>query len=194
MQVADVVSRAEILARDAGIKIEKIAVIGDSAGGALLCGALHHLAEEMQYIPSAAVLLYPVLDASLEYESYTRFATGFHLTTARVRWYWEQYVGIPFQEIQHRSWDPYLSPIRSKQLHKFPPTMLISAECDPLRDEGEAFVQSLKHHGVRVEYLDVPGHVHGFMRFRKVLDDPNWGPDAIVERMRSFLLSAFSRG
>ena len=184
LQVTDVLAAAEMLCRTTGISVEKLAVLGDSAGGALLGGALHHAVEGQLRVPDAVVLLYPVLDASLDFDSYHRFATGFHLTTARMRWYWEQYVGAPFQQ---RIKDPHLSPLQSPHLHNFPPTMVISAECDPLHDEGQAFMRSLTRLGVLTKYVEVPGHIHGFMRFRRMLNDPQWGPDAVMERIKMFL-------
>jgi acetyl esterase len=65
--------------------------------------------------------------------------------------------------------------------------MVLTVEFDPLRDEGIELVRQLSDAGVSVEHIEIPGQIHGFLRFRKALTDPEWGPDAVMERIGSFL-------
>jgi len=185
-EVAEVMQLACDLAAKSGYQIKELIVCGDSAGGFLIATAMHHLAQQNLPLPDAAIFIYPIADVSLQQESYRTFSLGYSLTTAKMQWFWEQYLGRKFNP-HLESGDPYLAPLRSSQLPRFPRSIVITAEFDPLRDEGVELVQGLTAAGVAVEHLNVPGQIHGFMRFRKVLTDPEHGPDAIMKRIGSFL-------
>jgi acetyl esterase len=187
LEVADVLQHVRSLAREFGLEIRNLAVAGDSAGGHLLGAALHHLAASKSSLPDAAVFVYPITDVSLDYPSYTRFGEGFALTGDRMRWYWEQYLGEDLSQLGERRRDPYISPLYSPHLDRFPPSLIITAGLDVLHDEGEALAERLRQNSVPVEHIDVPGHIHGFLRYRKVLTDPVDGPDAIMVRIGAFL-------
>jgi acetyl esterase len=188
LEVASILEQARALAGGFDLDIRNLAVAGDSAGAHLLASAIHHLASFGRALPDAAALIYPVTDASLAYPSYTRFAEGFALTAERMRWYWEQYLGSdPASLDDDHLCDPYISPIYSPHLDRFPPSLVITAACDVLHDEGVAFTRRLRQNSVPVEHIEVPGHIHGFLRYRKVLTDPEHGPDAILTRIGEFL-------
>jgi acetyl esterase len=128
-------------------------VHGDSAGGNLaLVAALRH-PDRFR----AVALLYPFLDPSTGYESYRTAADGFDPREAE--WYWQQYAASP-ADLVH----PDLAPLRSDRLHTLPPTFVMTAEHDPLRDEGEHLALLLAQAGVEVVGVRYLGQVHGFWR------------------------------
>jgi acetyl esterase len=182
-EVADVIQTLQSPAQGEGLPTAHLTVCGDSAGGHLIAAAMHLLAERGLRLPDAAVLIYPIADVSMHYESYAAFADGYSLTAAKMQWFWSQYLG---QQNADEN-DPLLSPLQSPYLSRFPCTLVITAEFDPLRDEGVRLADRMSEEGAAVEWIDVPGQIHGFMRFRKALPDPEWGPDAIVKRIASFL-------
>jgi acetyl esterase len=128
---------------------------GDSAGGNLaLVAALRHPGRFR-----ALVLIYPFLDPEAGFESYRTAADGFDAREAA--WYWQQYAATP-ADLTH----PDLAPLRSDRLASLPPTLLVTAEHDPLRDEGEHLAARLAELGVEVVATRYLGQVHGFWRHR----------------------------
>ncbi|MBM9460717.1 alpha/beta hydrolase [Nocardioides sp. zg-536] len=132
---------------------------GDSAGGNLaLVAALRR--------PGALaglVLIYPFLDPSASFDSYRSAADGFD--PADAAWYWDQYASTR-ADLEH----PDLAPLRSTQLHTLPPTLVLTAEHDPLRDEGEHLVHLLAEAGVEVVGTRYLGQIHGFWRHTGTYD------------------------
>ena len=127
-------------------------VHGDSAGGNLaLVAALRNPGRF-----AAVALLYPFLDPAAGFESYLTAADGFD--PAEAAWYWQQYADPADLT------DPDLAPLLSDRLGSLPPTLVVTAEHDPLRDEGEELVRLLAEEGVRVVGTRYLGQVHGFWR------------------------------
>lgn len=134
-------------------------VHGDSAGGNLaLVAALRHPGRF-----TAVALVYPFLDPTASFESYRTETHGFDPREAA--WYWEQYAATPADLS-----DPDLAPLLSERLHTLPPTLVVTAEHDPLRDEGEALFARLAEAGVRVVGTRVLGQLHGFWRHTAAYD------------------------
>jgi len=183
-EVCLVLGRAKALAAEFGYISLELSVAGDSAGGQLIATALHRIMETGAELPKKAVFLYPATDASMRFPSWVRLANGYNLTAAKMRWFWEQYVG---PTLAAQAALPELSPLRSPHLAEFPRSLVVTAEFDLLSDEGRAFAQQLAMAGANVELLEVPGQIHGFLRLRKVLTDPEWGADAVMERVGAFL-------
>jgi acetyl esterase len=128
-------------------------VHGDSAGGNLaLVTALRHPGRFR-----AVALVYPFLDPTAGFESYRTVADGFDPREAA--WYWQQYAASP-ADLR----DPDLAPLRSDHLGTLPPTLVVTAEHDPLRDEGEHLARLLAEQGVEVVATRYLGQVHGFWR------------------------------
>jgi len=135
----------------------RIAVAGDSAGGNL--AAATALASRSDGPGLAAqVLVYPATDAACETTSYRTNGEGFLLTTSAMRWFWDQYLG-PHGD----PGDRYASMLRADDLNGAPPALIMTAEHDVLRDEGEAYADRLRAAGVDVTSLCYPGMVHGFL-------------------------------
>lgn len=152
-------------ARDLGVDPRRLAVCGDSAGGNL-AAAVALMARDRGGPPLALqVLVYPVTDCDFERPSYKDNAEGYLLTSESMRFYWDQYVPDPADRT-----NPYVSPIRSISLAGLPPALVITAEYDPLRDEGEAYARALAAADVPVTHSRYPGMIHAFFRFTNVLD------------------------
>jgi acetyl esterase len=140
----------------------RLAVAGDSAGGNL--AAVVALGARDRGGPAIAfqLLVYPVLDAAADTASWREHAEGFHLTAAGMRWYWDHYLGGADGAA------PDASPLRAASLGGLPPALVICAEHDVLRDEGEAYAARLRQAGVAATVSRYPGVVHGFFRWRAV--------------------------
>jgi acetyl esterase len=144
----------------------RLVVAGDSAGGNLATVVARSWQERgaRGHPPLAAqLLLYPVVDleddGGTRYPSRVEFGDDFLLTGDDMRWFARHYLG-GFEDRR----DPRLSPING-ELEGLPPTVLVTAEFDPLRDEGEAYARALEAAGVPVEHRRFAGLVHGFAAF-----------------------------
>lgn len=152
-------------ATEIGADPERMAVGGSSSGGNLAAAVA--LAARDRGAPKLAcqLLVYPVLDMTFSAESHRTHATGYYLTTAKVEWARCRYVG-PETDLKH----PYLSPLWAGSFAGLPPAHIITAELDPLRDDGQAFAARLEAAGVEVVASDYPGVMHGFFSQSGVLD------------------------
>lgn len=157
---------ASIAAGELGDSVDstRIAVGGDSAGGNL-AAAVALLAREKGPAIAHQSLFYPVIDTDFDNDSYTEAGADYFLTAPMMRWYWEQYVG----EDGIASPDPLAAPIRAASLAGLPPATIVTAEHDPLRDEGEAYAQKLEEAGVPVTLRRADGMIHGFASMVGVL-------------------------
>jgi acetyl esterase len=142
----------------------RIGIAGDSSGGNLAAVVARELTREGVRI-DFLVLIYPMLDATASSPSYREFADGFGFSRAKALWYFSQY--LP-HEVDRR--DSRVSPIFANDLDGMPPTLVITAECDPLRDEGEQFACRLDRLGVRAELRRFDGMIHGFFQMTAVID------------------------
>ncbi|GAB6860298.1 alpha/beta hydrolase [Haloplanus litoreus] len=163
---------------------DRVAVGGDSAGGNL-AAAVTLLARERAG-PELAhqVLLYPVTDYAFDTDSYAENASGYLLSRASMRWYWERYLGDDVDGA-----NPYASPLRARELSGLPSATVITAGYDPLRDEGAAYADRLREAGVPVTHENFPGMVHVFASF----PDLGRAQDA-RRRIAEGLNEAFGRG
>ncbi|OLZ59586.1 alpha/beta hydrolase [Amycolatopsis keratiniphila] len=143
-----------------GLDGTKIAIAGDSVGGNMTA-ALTLLAKQRGDVTfRQQVLFYPVTDASFETESYQRFAEGYFLALDGMKWFWDQYTTDPAQRAEITA-----SPLRASldELAGLPPALVITAEADVLRDEGEAYAAKLRQAGVPVTAVRYQGIVHDFV-------------------------------
>jgi acetyl esterase len=148
-----------------------LAVGGDSAGGNL--SAVCALRARDVGLPlSLQLLVYPVTDADLDTSTYLEFADGYFLTRYSMEWFWGHYV--PEGDRFH----PDASPLRAEDVSGTAPALIITAEFDPLRDEGEAYARRLEEAGVPVTLSRYDGMFHGFFRMPGVIDKAN---DALAE-------------
>ncbi|WP_037902591.1 alpha/beta hydrolase [Streptomyces sp. NRRL S-350] len=143
-----------------GLEGRRMAAVGDSAG-ANLVAALTLLARERGDVRLVhQVLLYPVTDADFDTPSYRRFATGYFLHRDHMRRFWDDYLPEP-----RRRTEATAAPLRASldQLTGLPPALVVTAEADVLRDEGEAYAARLRTAGVPVVAMRYQGAVHGFL-------------------------------
>jgi acetyl esterase len=140
----------------------RLAVAGDSAGGNL--AAVVALGARDRGGPAIAfqLLVYPALDAAGDTASWREYADGYHLTADGMRWYWDHYLGGADGAA------PDASPLRAAFVGGLPPALVIGAEYDILRDEGEAYAARLAEAGVDASASRHAGVVHGFVRWRAV--------------------------
>ena len=137
---------------------QHIAVAGASAG-ANLAAVVALMARERGGAPLVFQLLtVPVTNYDLDTASYRANADGYGLTRDAMRWFWAHYLRTE-ADGQH----PYASPLRATDLRGLPPAFVLTAECDPLRDEGEAYALRLRDAGVPVVYQCYDGMIHGYL-------------------------------
>jgi acetyl esterase len=141
-----------------GVDPRRIAVGGDSAGGNLAAVVSLKCRDEAGPALALQVLVYPVTNlASFDTGSYRAFAEGYNLTRAEMEWFRASYLDRP-EDGKH----PHASPLLAANLSGLPPALVITAECDPLRDEGEAYAKRLEQAGVPVTCTRYPGMIHPF--------------------------------
>ncbi|MEV7579290.1 alpha/beta hydrolase [Streptomyces erythrochromogenes] len=143
-----------------GLDGGRLAVAGDSVGGNM-SAALTLMAKERGDVRLVQqVLFYPVTDASFDSASYLQFAEGYFLRRDAMLWFWDQYTTDPAQRAEITA-----SPLRARteQLTGLPPALVITAEADVLRDEGEAYAAKLRAAGVPVTALRALGTIHDFV-------------------------------
>jgi acetyl esterase len=142
-----------------GVDPTRVALVGDSAGGTLVAAVT--LLGRSRVGPTAdlQVLLCPATDTSFSQPSYAEFADGYFLTRNGMQWAWDQYV--PDSMAREAS---MVAPLRASmsELAGLPPALVITAECDILRDEGEAYARRLIAAGVRVTATRYLGTIHAF--------------------------------
>ncbi|RUL83106.1 alpha/beta hydrolase [Tautonia sociabilis] len=155
-----------------GVDPSRVAVGGDSAGGNLAIASCLKARELGEPLPAFQLLIYPVADSSCSTPSFEEFATGFGLTRNAMRYYWRQYAPRP-EDAEH----PLASILRA-DLAGLPPAFVLTAEYDPLRDEGEQLARRLQDAGVPATLRRFDGQIHGFFHLGHLIPD---GKTAIAE-------------
>jgi acetyl esterase len=143
-----------------GLDPGRMAVAGDSVGGNMAIAVAMLAAQRRGIAFRQQVLFYPVTDASFDTASYHEFATGYFLRRDAMQWFWDQYTTDGARRMEATA-----SPLRAtgRQLASLPPTLVITAEADVLRDEGEAFASRLRDAGVPVTAVRFQGTIHDFV-------------------------------
>jgi len=161
---------------------KRIAVGGDSAGGNL--AAVVSLLARDAAGPALAfeLLVYPVTDHEFESPSMHENATGYFLELESMRWFYNQYL-----RDQRDGADWRFSPARASDLSGLPPAFVLTAEFDPLRDQGEAYARRLEAAGVPVEARRYDGVFHGFFGMRDLMDPAQQAFDDVTKALRQAL-------
>jgi acetyl esterase len=148
---------------DIGADPARVAVAGDSAGGNL-SAVVSQLAAGGTPLPTCQVLVYPAVDFSLDTDSHRDLADGHVIPRDRIAWYTEQYLRSDADKADVRA-----SPLRAPSLAGQPPTLIVTAGFDPLRDEGRAYGDRLREADVDVVYREYPGQIHAFVSLTKAI-------------------------
>ncbi|HEX3413394.1 MAG TPA: alpha/beta hydrolase [Stellaceae bacterium] len=153
-------------AAELGADPARIAVAGDSAGGNMAAVTALRVRDQGGPELYAQLLLYPVTDYHTPgTPSYAENAEGYGLTRDTMRWFWAHYLGDASEGVH-----PYAAPLRAADLAGLPSALVITAEYDPLRDEGEHYADRLRAAGVATALTRYDGVNHGFMFWTGVVD------------------------
>jgi acetyl esterase/lipase len=160
----------------------RLALGGDSAGGNLAAIAAQELVAGGTDV-RFQLLVYPVTDGTMSHPSVDENADGYFLTKATMAWFWQQYVG-------DADWTgPRVSPLHAadEALAGLPPALVITAQYDPLRDEGEAYAERLVAAGVDATAARYDGMIHGFFSMRDLIPEGKAAVDQACEALRGAL-------
>ncbi|GLX01829.1 alpha/beta hydrolase [Microtetraspora sp. NBRC 16547] len=171
--VRDVFARPELYTGDAS----RVAVVGDSAGGNLAAVAAWQ-ARDAGLALAHQVLLYPITDVAMDTPSYRSYASGFGLDAVEMAWFVKQYAG------DADPLDPRLAPLRLADKSGLAPATVITAECDPLCDEGAAYARDLSEASVPVEYRRYDGLLHGFFGVPGFFDHAEEAREYVATRLK----------
>ncbi|MCL1472423.1 alpha/beta hydrolase [Argonema antarcticum] len=153
--------------------VTRIAVAGDSAGGNLAAAVALMARDREEPVLAYQVLIYPVTQYAFDTESYREYTEGCGLTKEEMIWFWHHYLANTAD-----GENPYASPLLAENLSQLPPALIITAECDVLRDEALAYATRLRSAGVSVYLKQYDGMIHGFVGMAQVLDG---GKNAIAD-------------
>lgn len=142
-----------------GAAPSQIAVGGDSAGGTISAVLTSELVESNNILPKFQMLIYPSLDLTFQQKSVKTFSDGFFLTKHALEYYAANYA----KEQSLKDW--HISPLFYPTYHKLPPAIILTADCDPIRDDGQEYAKKLMQAGRKVAEKNVPGVIHAYMQF-----------------------------
>jgi acetyl esterase len=144
----------------------RVVVAGDSAGGNLAAAAALRIRDEGGPALRGQLLIYPVTDYyTAGTPSYRENAEGYGLTRDTMVWFWDHYLADPADAV-----NPYASPLRAASVARLPPALVVTAEFDPLRDEGEDYAARLRVAGVPAQTSRWDGMNHGFFFWVGIVD------------------------
>lgn len=144
-------------ARILGINPNKIGIGGDSAGANLASAIALKNRDSKGPHMAYQLLLYPCNERDFDTASYLQYASGYGLSRQGMQWFWKQYL----QGHDHDH-DPYACPSTAKNFSELPPAIVVTAECDPLKDDGVKYERLLREAAVQTYYREYKGMIHGF--------------------------------
>ena len=176
-------------ARRLGIDPQKLCVCGDSAGGNLATVTAIKCRDENGPKLALQALVYPVTDlSSFETGSYDEFAEDHYLTRSLMDWFRSHYLADPGD-----AGNPHASPLLARDLRGLPPALVITAECDPLRDEGEAYAKRLLDAGGEVTLTRYDGMIHPFFSLAGALTQAGEAYQQIADAIQSIAHNSAAR-
>jgi acetyl esterase len=159
---------------------QRIAVGGDSAGGNLAAAVALMARDRGGPQLTCQLLIYPLTESACETVSCQENGEGYFLTLEMLRWFWNHYLG---SDADRRN--PYAAPLRARDLRGLPPALVLTAEFDPLRDEGEAYATRLRAAGVQVQCKRYDGMIHGFFSMGGLLDQARVAMDEVAAGLQA---------
>lgn len=168
-------------ATDLGCDAGRLAVGGDSAGGNLAAVVSQRACAAGEPPIAFQLLVYPVTDLTMSHRSIEENGEGYFLTKDAMTWFIGHYLGREDPK------DPSISPLYASTCEGLPPALVITAELDPLRDEGEAYAERLREAGVACEAVRYDGQIHGFFSMDALLDDAKLAVDRAGAALRQAL-------
>jgi acetyl esterase len=165
--------------KDIGVDGTRVAVGGDSAGGNLATAVSLRARDEGGPALRMQLLVYPVTDHNFSTPSYDINGDGYLLTKDMMKWFWDHYLNGPDDGKNHLA-----SPLRAADLSGLPPALVITAEYDPLRDEGEAYATKLTAAGVSVTHTQYAGMIHAFWQMMAVFEAASTAADQAADELR----------
>jgi acetyl esterase len=155
-------------AADLKVDSTRLAVGGDSAGGNL-AAVVALLARDAGDLPIVyQMLVYPATDMRCTLPSHRTNGSGYLLTSESITYYHDHYITDPVQDTDWRA-----SPLLRGDLQGLPPSLVLTAGYDPLRDEGLAYAQHLSKAGNRCSYVCFERQIHGFITMGRVIEEAN---------------------
>jgi acetyl esterase len=165
---------------------DRVAVAGDSAGGNLAAVVAIMARDSGGRTPIFQLLVYPVTDYYLPgTTSYKENADGYFLTRDDMAWFWHHYLINDADAA-----NPYACPLRAPSLAGLPSALVITAEFDPLRDEGEMYAARLRDAGVTTRLVRYDGMIHGFFSMAGVLEQGRTALALAAAELRSVFAGA----
>jgi acetyl esterase len=164
-----------------GIDPKNISVGGDSAGGNLAAAVALRNRDEGLVSLASQLLVYPCTNRDFSTRGYVELASGYGLSTKAMQWFWDQYI----QDARHLD-NPYACPARSSSFEGLPPTVLITAEYDPLVSDGENYRDLLTRDGIQVVYKEFAGVIHGFFRAPEITSASNEAISFVAQELKRF--------
>ncbi|MGK4217896.1 alpha/beta hydrolase [Kocuria marina] len=163
------------------LDVRRVAIAGDSAGGNLTAVVAQQLRDH-EPAPVHQVLVYPVTDLTWDATgSYETYAENHFLTTRGLEYFYATYAADADRA------DPLLSPARAADLTGLPPATVITAECDPLLDQAEAYAHAMSAAGVPVTAVRFLGQVHPFLFLGGLIADAHAARRFIAAQLRTAL-------
>jgi acetyl esterase len=169
-------------AEELNIDRDRLAVAGDSAGGNLAASVALKARQEGAPALAYQLLIYPATDHDLDKPSALENAEGYLLQRESMRWFWNHYLADPAEGKDWRA-----SPLQAPDLTGLPPALVVTAEFDPLRDDGRLYADRLREAGVPVKYSNYAGMIHGFYWMDGILDQTKRLHEEIATEVRAAL-------
>ncbi len=167
-------------AKALGIDPARLAIVGDSAGGTMATVIAARTREAGGPALALQVMVYPVTNlSSRDTPSHAEFGEDHFLTEASMDWFVAQFFARP-EDVRN----PHASPAFLEDLHGLPPALVITAECDPLRDEGEAYARRMQDAGVPVTVTRYAGMIHPFLNMLGATAGAQKAVDEIASAVR----------
>jgi acetyl esterase len=162
-----------------------LAIAGDSAGAHLATVTALRVRDEEAFHVALQALIYPCIEPQFETASYSAFAMGPGLTRADMQWYWRHFAGDDLSLNELR-----IAPSRARSHAGLPPAYVVTAGCDPLRDDGRNYVNTLRAHAIDVAHDEFESMPHGFMRMGKYSDAADAAVTHVNKRIGELLRSS----